>query len=366
MNFSSVRYISGFWLCYLSLLIHYSVDAQDAAKKNSAQIYGIFNNTATLETRIIPIYNTKEIQQTMNAEGGFQIPDESNRQSSNEWYGSASLAADPRTGQFFYASKSGESPSLWMFSAEGTHVRINTMAKNIQGHCFTKMAMGPDGYVYAISTRLNRNNLSADKETLVVRFKPYSKPSSVKLEIIGFLSGKNGYRNALTYSGDMAFSSAGDLFLFGTELDTTLNYYKGAHIYKIASFDLQQGKKPATICIKHVGQIAGMGVKTGIDSTIITGVAFQPDGSFVLSAIDKYTGSRMHFYYGTFMDKTTMVSLLTMGYSIPPGFVISDLASFSYPKVAISQKNLPVKEKPVTKTQGNEWEKTVILTQLTY
>jgi hypothetical protein len=344
----------------------HSAFAQDVSNQQNAQLYGIFNNVSTLETRIVPIINDLKIQLTKTENAGFSIPDERNAFPGNEWYGSASLAGDPRTGQLFYADKSGTSISLWGISTKGKHAKINAPVKNIKGYCFTKMAMSPDGYVYAISTKIDGQNLSDDRETLVIRFKPCNNPGCTSIETIGYIPGKGGFKNSLTYSGDMAFSAAGDLFLFGTELDTAINYYKGAHIYKISANQIKKKEKPSIISIQYIGQIAGMGVKTGIDSTVITGVAFEQNGSFVIAAMDKYTGTRVHFYRGKSLSEITDVAPVQFGYNMPPGFVISDLASFNLPVIAIKTMAKSNKINQGKKNEENDWEKLVTITRAGY
>ena len=366
MNRIPIIFLCRFLLVFSGLFCHYLIAAQTSVEVPANQLYGIFNNAKTLETRIVPIFNVGIKNAIESQAVGFQIPEEKFSQPVGEWYGSASLAGDPRTGKFFYANKSGESPALWMLSANGEHQKLITPVKNLQGHCFTKMAMGPDGYVYAISTGLRENYLPGEKETLVVRFKPANDQASKIVEVVGHISEMEGYHNVLTYSGDMAFSEAGDLFIFGTALDTTINYYTGAHIFKIASADLRQKNNKVPVPVKYMGDISGMGVQPGIDSTIITGVAFQNDGSFVLSAIDKYTNTRVHFYRGTTISNTTKVLPVNLGYDLPPGFVISDMASFSHPVVQIYQQKIPAKARNVSKVPENDWEKYVTLTRSSY
>jgi hypothetical protein len=350
-------------LCLAGILIQQTFFAQSSEKQNTLKLYGIFNNPSTLETRIAPIFTEGNNQKIITGEESFFIPDDKSSVFETEWYGSATLAGDPRSGILFYADKSGETPALWSVSATGNHIKLNQANQALPGHCLTKMAMGPDGYVYAISTGLKNGDQSTQKKALVIRFKPCDKPGCTTVETLGFLSGKNGYLNALTYSGDMAFSAKGDLFLFGTEIDTTINYYKGAHIYKIASGTMLTGKKPGLIPIEYLGQIEGMGVKTGIDSTIITGVAFEPGGSFILSTLDKYTGSRVHFYQGTIGAVNTIVKPVLLKYNMPTGFVISDLASFSLPVVNLPlKKNRPV-EVSILQETTDSWEKNVTITR---
>lgn len=353
-------------LCLAGILIQQTFFAQTSERQNDLKLFGIFNNPSTQETRIAPIFAEDINQKTLAKEESFHIPDEKNMFVGSEWYGSATLAGDPHSGILFYADKSGETPALWSVSAGGKHVKLNQANQVLPGHCLTKMAMGPDGYVYAISTGLKSGDRTMQKKAMVIRFKPCDKPGCARVETLGYLSGKNGYMNALTYSGDIAFSAKGDLFLFGTEIDTTINYYKGAHIYKIASGVMKTGEKPGLIPIEYLGKIEGMGVKSGIDSTIITGVAFEPGGSFILSTIDKYTGSRVYFYQGTIGAVNTIVKPVKLKYNIPKGFVISDLASFSLPIVNLPhKKNLPV-EMPILQGITDSWEKYVTITRFNY
>jgi hypothetical protein len=345
------------------IFIQQNLIAQTSEQQYPLKLYGIFNNPATLETRIAPIF-AEDKYQKINATGeSFYIPDMKNNIVETEWYGSATLAGDPLSGNLFYADKSSETPALWSVSTGGKHVKLNQAYQALPGHCLTKMAMGPDGYIYAISTGLKSGDQTKTKNALVIRFKPCDKPGCTTVETLGYLSGKNGYLNALTYSGDMAFSAKGDLFLFGTEIDTTINYYKGAHIYKIASGVMQTGKKQGPIPIEYLGHIEGMGVKAGIDSTIITGVAFEPGGSFILSTLDKYTGSRVHFFQGTIGAVYTIVKPVQLKYNIPTGFVISDLASFSLPVVNLPLKKNMAVEMPILQGTTDNWEKNVTITR---
>jgi hypothetical protein len=100
------------------------------------------------------------------------------------------------------------------------------------------MAMGPDGYVYALSTCLRSKNSTIGKETVLVRFKACTSPGCSQFELLGHISSTSQYRNADTYSGDIAFSSSGDMYIFGTTIDPIVNYYTGALIYRIQPVSL--------------------------------------------------------------------------------------------------------------------------------
>ena len=132
------------------------------------------------------------------------------------WYGSATLAADPGSGLFFYASKSLQSQSFWAVSTKGKPIKLSQGNKQLNGHCLTKMAMGPDGYVYALSTGLRTQDANGRTETLLIRFKGCGTPGCSRVEIMGYVPAGKKYRNSNTYSGDIAFSANGDLYIFGT------------------------------------------------------------------------------------------------------------------------------------------------------
>jgi hypothetical protein len=360
------RYTIYIQLCCFFLFFNTYSKAQKKIVNTSSALYGIFNNDLTLETRIIPIYNSDLNEIPSGVSNGFQILSNMDFSISSEWNGSATLAADPRSGLFFYASKSTEQQQIWAISSFGTKTSLNKETNQLSGHSLTKMAMGPDGYVYALSTCIESRKRGEEKETLLIRFKACNSPGCTKIENLGYISGKSGFGNTLVYSGDIAFSATGDLFIFGTELDSTINYYKGAHIYKITSAELKQTSMAKSIRIENMGLIAGMGVQTGIDSTIVTGVAFEQGGSFILSTVDKYTGSRVHFYRGIIQREITWVKPLELRCDIPVGFKITDLASFIMPPVNILASKKPVIEKITTNPIVENWEKHVTITKFNY
>lgn len=165
--------------------------AQPKADKATV-LYGIFNNDSTLETQILPIHEANfngGIRQGFNE---FKVPIDLPGNASSMWYGSATLAADPGSGLFFYASKSLQSQSFWAVSTKGKPIKLSQGNKQLNGHCLTKMAMGPDGYVYALSTGLRTQDANGRTETLLIRFKGCGKPGCSRVEIMGYVpAGKN-------------------------------------------------------------------------------------------------------------------------------------------------------------------------------
>jgi hypothetical protein len=55
-----------------------------------------------------------------------------------------------------------------------------------------------------------------------------------------------------------------------------------------------------------------------------------------------------------------------LDYDLPPGFVISDLASFSHPVVQVFQHKNPAHAGNILKVPDNNWEKSVTITRLSY
>jgi hypothetical protein len=320
------------------IFAHTSLSAQKRTVETPL-LYGIFNNDSSLETRIIPIFSSGLTTSDLALSKGFQLPANDNTSFSNEWYGSAALAADPGSGLLFYASKELEKQSFWAISKTGKHFSLNPGKIDLTGHSLTKMAMGPDGYVYALSTCLRNKNSTSGKETILVRFKACTSPGCSQFELLGHISSGSQYRNADTYSGDIAFSASGDMYIFGTTIDPIVNYYTGALIYRIRASELKLPvKRNRTLDIQFVGQVKGMGREMGMDSVIITGAAFEPSGDFVLATIDKYVQKRVRFYKGSSMGPVTNVYPVFTELTTPPGFVISDLASVYRPTVTINRK----------------------------
>ncbi|MGL6268036.1 MAG: hypothetical protein ACRC2O_08915, partial [Chitinophagaceae bacterium] len=192
----------------------------------------------------------------------------------------------------------------------------------------------PDGYVYALSTSLRSSRLNAKNETVLIRFKACKTPGCTMVEKLGYLPADKQYSNSNTYSGDIAFSANGDLYIFGTSIETLINYYTGSMIYRIPFRELNRPySKDRELDIEYIGRVKGMGRDMGMDSVIITGAAFEPGGDFILSTMDKNSQSQIGFYRGKIMGDITQVYPVTLNFTAPKGFVISDLASVYRPPV---------------------------------
>jgi hypothetical protein len=365
MNSRTFHIVVPCLLCLLASIYPASLQAQSPAVVSQNEVYGIFNNPTTRETRIIAIGTNPGVPDAdsslfINA-GPLPAP-----AAGENWFGSATLAYDRGRQRFLYAGRMGAQASVWSMDKRGVHQRITHAAKELQDHCITKMATGPDGNVYALTTPMRRSLASGNGKTLLVRIRPSSGPGKLRMETIGWLSGIGGYRSELAYSGDMAFTANGDLYIFGTEIDTVLQYYKGAHIFRVAGVTLKKYTGKSAIPVENLGRITGMGRKTGLDSTVINGVAFTNDGSFIISTVDKASATHTRFYTGKILHGQTIVQPLQLNHDMPPGFVIGDLASGSFPRItpprpltqAIAQNRTPI--------STDDWEKSVTITTFNY
>ena len=324
---------------FICLLFAHTILSAQKKVVEKPILYGIYNNDSSFETRIIPIYSSGIKSNDQALSKGFHLPANGHNSNSNEWYGSATLAADPGSGLLFYASKELDKQSFWAISKTGKHFNLNPGKTDLTGHSLTKMAMGPDGFVYALSTCLRDKNATSGKETILVRFKACVSPGCSQFEILGHVPSGGQYRNANAYSGDIAFSASGDMYIFGTTINPLINYYTGSLIYKLPASQLKKPvKHNRELEIQFVGQVKGMGKELGMDSVIITGVAFEPSGDFVLATVDKYTQKRVLFYRGSAIGPVTIVYPVFTALEAPPGFVISDLASVYRPTVNINRK----------------------------
>ena len=265
-----------------------------------------------------------------------------------------------------YAGRMGAQASVWSVDKRGVEERMTPTSRELQGHCIAKMAMGPDGNVYALTTPMRGSLASGNGKTLLVRIRPSSGTGKPHMETIGWLSGRGGYRNELAYSGDMAFSANGDLYIFGTEIDTVLQFYKGAHIFRVAGATLEKHAGKSAIPVENMGRITGMGKTPGLDSTVINGVAFTDDGNFIVSTLDKTSATRTRFYTGKIRHGQTVVQPLHLDYNLPPGFVIGDLASGTFPKIAPSRPLTQAIAQNRTPVSSDDWEKSVTITTFNY
>ena len=281
--------------------------------------------------------------------------------------GNATLAFDASRDQLVYTDMSAKGVALWRHQLT---VPGPEQIGNVQvpaGHLFTKMAAGPDGHIYALTTPLRGAAVNRDQKCKLVRITPGKSGQPACARTIAVLSESGGFHAAMMYSGDMAFSASGDLYIFGTAMDTTIHYYTGSAVFRIPATALRTATG-AALRVESLGHIQGMGAVPGYDSTVISGAAFLPDGRFLLSVLDKATQQSAFLFVGRFQSDGIFAERLTDGPGrIPSGFVVADLASRHFPSLPPIRKTQPVTivhRKPVT--QPDDWEQYVTIRTYQY
>lgn len=291
-------------------------------------IFALYNHPSKKQTFIQPYIKPANVRNDASFTS-YQSSPTAEIQNGN-WQGCAALAVGRNNQQFYLAEKHRVESGLWIQGKTGGHRSSRVDDARLRNTFLAKMAMGPDGHVYAISTSL-RGGQSPSGKALLLRF----RNGKGEPEIIGPLESADFDPNTMTYSGDMAFSADGNLYIFGTEIDTVFHNYKGAHILRINSSKVLYGSQLKKVPVEYIAAISGMGFEAGLDSTIVTGVAFDNHGHFLLSATDKQTEQQTYFFQGRIRYGQTLVYSQPRPAGIPPGFVVSDLASASFPSLSI-------------------------------
>jgi hypothetical protein len=279
----------------------------------------------------------------------------------------ATLAYDGLRGQLVYAARSSKGAAVWAHRVSAPAAEQIGEIPIPPGHIITKMAAGPDGHIYALTTPVSGGSGSTDRRSRLVRITPGQKGHPASTRTVAVLSGSNGFHAALIYSGDMAFSAAGDLYIFATAIDTTIRYYTGAELFRIQSTALRSAAG-TNIQVERLGPIRGIGAVPGFDSTVISGAAFLPDGRFLLSAMDKATQQTASLFVGRFLPDGIFVEPVTgRPGAILPGFLVADLASRHFPSLPPIRKTpsvSSVRQKPAT--QPDDWAQYVTIRTFQY
>jgi hypothetical protein len=281
--------------------------------------------------------------------------------------GFAGLAYDTRHKQLLLVGRSAKGVVLWRREISQKDPEQIGDISIPPGHLLTKMAASPDGEIYALTTPVRGASGNPPQRCRLVKIIPGTPGQKASIRTVAELSGQAGFHAALMYSGDMAFSAAGDLYIFGSAIDTTIRYYTGSAVFRIPAVSLRTGSRGA-IRVERLGPIQGMGTVPGYDSTVISGAAFLPDGRFLLSTMDKATQQHVSLFVGRFSAGRISVEPLPIGYeALPPGFLITDLASRHFPvlpPIRTAQHMPVVRQEPVT--QPEDWQQYVTIRTYQY
>jgi hypothetical protein len=298
----------------LLLVLAFSGTALAQLGKSDGVIFALYNHPQDNHSFIQPYTKPANARNDVSFTS-FQSGPSAQIQQGN-WQGCAALAVGHNNQQFYLAEKHRVEPGLWIQEKTGGHRSSRVTDTRLRNTFLAKMAMGPDGHVYAISTSL-RGRQSHYGRALLLRY----RNGKGEPEILGALESSDFDPNTMTYSGDMAFSADGSLFIFGTEIDTVLNAYKGAHILRINAHSLQKLPLEKKIRVDYIASISGMG--------------FDQHGHFLLAATDKETEQETYFFQGRIRYGQTQVYAQPRPLNVPNGFVVSDLASAAFPNFSI-------------------------------
>lgn len=185
--------------------------------------------------------------------------------------------------------------------------------------------MATDGYGYSLSTkRVSPLSDTVNGDTKLIRFNSCITANCAVTQVLAVIP-KASFDPFDLYNGDIAFDAAGDMYIFGSELNPINNRYVRAGIFRVKRADIPLVPGTGSIPIEKLGLIPDM------DSVSITGVAFDGSGNFYLSALDTVNGkrNRSHIFRGSVIGPVTAVTKIYE--NIIPNYIIGDLASCSYP-----------------------------------
>lgn len=284
-------------------------------------MYGLFINQARTNGNayFAPLSYSTGAPGAMMLPGVFAIPRANTTAGSNA-YGSTSLAVDRLNNRMFYMTADYLEKDLYVSNAlTGLKTKIADLPASLNNYYFVKIAVGPNGWVYSLST--NRST-GGTPDTKLIRFNSCATANCATVEIIGSIPFTSFNANLL-YNGDLAFDFGGNLYVFGSEIDPATSSYVKAAVFRINAADIPSVAGTVNVPITKIGDIPAL------DALVISGFALDALGNYYLATIDQTTRAVSSIYTGSIMGGTMSVSLL---YSATiPGYIISDLASCSYP-----------------------------------
>jgi hypothetical protein len=303
-------------------------------------MYGLFIDQARTSERayLAPINYTTGAPGAAMAPGIFNVPRAGTSGSGNTAYGTTSLAADLATNRMYYMTADYNSKDIWAANAiTGTKTKIaDALPTALNGFYFVKMAVAPDGYVYSLSTD---RAYAGTPRTKLIRFRSCgtancatTAPNSI--EILADIPFSSFDANVL-YNGDMAFDVYGNMYIFGSEIDPSIGSYVKAGLFRINVGDIPTSAPavPGIIPITRIGDVPAL------DALVISGFALDGAGNFYLATVDQTTRAESSIFQGSVIGATMTVNLLWR--ATIAGYIISDLASCSYPMMTILDASAP-------------------------
>ncbi len=303
--------------------------------------------------------------------------------SGTTYYGSAALAVDGITKEFFVntqMSSAGGKDIIRINTSTGLQTVIGTTpsvstanvptklplgsGSGLDNYHFVKMAISPSGEGYAIGV-LRDTTLSGYTAATcnpLISFTtcgagvPTAGCSTIKL--LGFLPAAPAtMTNWQLFNGDIAFDNSGNLY-FATAAFSKVNgipRYTDARLFKINAIDIPSVPGAGTIPMSFIADY------NSLDSTVINGIAFSPLGAMYMST-RRFNGLQTSPVVTPFTNelyKSTGVgtAALVPGFIRPTvGYSIADIGSCYFPLTVLASNELRVSGKYAAGNVSLTWD----------
>jgi Secretion system C-terminal sorting domain len=301
--------------------------------------------------------------------------------SGTTYYGSASLAVDGITKDFFVntqMSNPGGKDIIRINTLTNTKTVIGTTpsastvnvptssftTKGLDDYHFVKMAISPTGTGYAIGV-IRDTTLAGYGSTYcnpLISFTtcgvglPTAGCSTIKL--LGFLpNSPSNMTNWQLFNGDIAFNATGDLY-FATAAFSKVNgipRYTNARLFKILSTDIPSTSGIAAIPMSFVADY------NTLDSTVINGIAFNPLGAMFLST-RRFNGVQTSpvvtpFFNELYSSTSAGTATIMPGFVRPTvGYSVADVGSCYFPLSVLAINELKLSGSYANGFSNLTWE----------
>ena len=288
------------------------------------------------------------------------------------YYGSAALAVDGVTKEFFLNTQMGNPGGKDI-------IRINTLTglqtvigttpsattanvpmgafttKGLDDYHFVKMAISSTGTGYAIGVLRDTTLGGYTNATYnpLISFStcgpgvPVAGCSTPTIKLLGFLPGNTALtQDWRLFNGDIAFDAVGNLYFAtaGFDFVNGIPRYTNARLFKIINTDIPAVPGTGTIPMTFIADY------TSLDSTVINGIAFDPLGKMYLST-RRFSGVQTSPAVTPFVNELYKSSLagtaaIISGFVRPTvGYSVADLGSCYFPAGVLSINELDLSGK---------------------
>jgi hypothetical protein len=277
---------------------------------------------------------------------------------SSYFYGASAMALDGLTGKFYIMTQMGGGGTttgdkdVVMIdplapTAFGTTIAtIATISPggtsgNMDSYHFVKMAMAPNGHMYALG--VNRSSAGAASTfNPLIRITPCAVPTAgcatASARLLGYIQSGGVMDRMNLYNGDIAFDATGNLYFFASAFQQvgSTNRYTDSRLFRINAANIPSAAGTGVIPMTFLADFNSM------DSTGASGLALDPAGNMYMS-VRRYTDNNPSSSYTTELyrsyDTATADLVPTFG-TVPDSTSVGDLAACFFPSALLSDNNL--------------------------